>query len=174
VPIAAGEALYLCYVSANLVTGYRRPDDLRPGAHGRIVARQQRPASRLAKCGPDRRGGAISVFAILQAPDRSWSDPLVWGGIITGAVIAAVFGVVEFRRRHPLLDVRLLADPCFATGVATIVMPFGATFGFFYIGMQYVRQLMPILILATGIGMCTAPTTSAIMGAVPDEGSRPR
>ena len=178
---------------------------------------------------------ATAVAAILEAPDRGWSDPLVWGGLLAGAVIAAVFGVVEFRRRHPLLDVRLFGDPGFATGVASIVILFGATFGFFYVGMQYVQQIMgysplttaiafgpfmvplgifsalsfwyvpklglrlvlfigtvlmavgfacmygldlhstylefawPTLILATGIGMCTAPTTSAIMGAVPDE-----
>ncbi len=179
---------------------------------------------------------AIAVFAILEAPDRGWTDALVWGGLLAGAVIAVVFGVVEFRwRRHPLLDVRLFADPNFAIGVAAIVMLFGATFGFFYIGMQYVQQIMgysplttaiafgpfmvplgifsalsfwyvpklglrlvlfvgtlfmavgfacmyglglhstysqfawPTLILATGIGICTAPTTSAIMSAVPDE-----
>ena len=129
----------------------------------------------------------------------------------------------------------MFADPKFATGVAAIVVLFGATFGFFYLGMQYVQQIMgysplttaiafgpymvplgifsalsfwyvpklglrlvlflgtllmavgfacmhglglnstyfefawPTLILATGIGICTAPTTSAIMGAVPDE-----
>lgn len=153
--------------------------------------------------------------------------------------MAVVFGILEFRlgsrRGHPLLDVRLFADPNFATGVAAIVILFGATFGFFYIGMQYVQQIMgysplmtafsfgpfmvplgifsalsfwyvpklglrlvlfigtllmavgfacmcrlglhatyfefawPTLILATGIGICTAPTTSAIMGAVSDE-----
>ena len=180
-------------------------------------------------------GVAIAVVAILEAPNRGWDDPLVWGGIAAGAVIAALFGVVEFRRQHPLLDVRLFADPNFATGVAAIVVLFGATFGFFYIGMQYVQQIMgysplttaiafgpfmvplgifsalsfwyvpklglrlvlfigtllmavgfacmygldlhssysqfawPTLVLATGIGICTAPTTSAIMGAVPDE-----
>ena len=178
---------------------------------------------------------AISVFAILEAPNRGWSDPLVWGGLVAGALIAVAFGAVELRRRQPLLDVRLFADPNFATGVAAIVILFGATFGFFYLGMQYVQQIMgysplttaitfgpfmvplgifsalsfwyvpklglrlvlfigmlftavgfacmhgldlhstyfefcwPTLILATGIGMCTAPTTSAIMGAVPDE-----
>ena len=178
---------------------------------------------------------AIAVFAILDAPDRGWSDPLVWGGLVAGAVIAVVFGVVEFHKRHPLLDVRLFADPNFAIGVAAIVILFGATFGFFFIGMQYVQQIMgysplttaiafgpfmvplgifsalsfwyvpklglrlvlfigtllmavgfacmyglhlhstysqfswPTLVLATGIGICTAPTTSAIMGAVPDE-----
>jgi MFS family permease len=146
-----------------------------------------------------------------------------------------VFGLVEFRRSSPLLDVRLFGDPSFATGVATIVILFGATFGFFYLGVQYVQQIMgysplmtamsfgpfmvplgifsalsfwyvpklglrlvlllgtllmavgfacmrtlelhstfldlawPSLILSTGIGFCTAPTTSAIMGAVSDE-----
>lgn len=182
---------------------------------------------------------AVAVAAILEAPGRGWSDPLVWGGLVTGAVIAAVFGAVELRLasrdRQPLLDVRLFADPNFATGVAAIIILFGATFGFFYIGIQYVQQIMgysplvtaiafgpfmvplgifsalsfwyvprlglrlvlfvgtllmaagfgcmsgldshstylefawPTLILATGIGICTAPTTSAIMGAVPDE-----
>jgi EmrB/QacA subfamily drug resistance transporter len=182
---------------------------------------------------------AIAVAAILEAPTRGWSDPLVWGGLVAGAVLASAFGVVElrlaWRSRQPLLDVRLFADANFATGVAAIVILFGATFGFFYIGMQYVQQIMgysplataisfgpfmvplgifsalsfwyvpklglrltlfigtllmavgfacmyrlnlhpsylqfawPTLILATGIGICTAPTTSAIMGAVPDE-----
>ncbi len=178
---------------------------------------------------------ATAVAAILEAPERGWHDPLVWGGLVAGAVIAAAFACVEYRRHQPLLDVRLFADPNFATGVASIVILFGATFGFFYIGMQYVQQIMgysplatafsfgpfmvplgifsalsfwyvpklglrlalfigtllmavgfacmyrlglhstylefswPTLILATGIGICTAPTTSAIMGAVPDE-----
>jgi EmrB/QacA subfamily drug resistance transporter len=182
---------------------------------------------------------AIAVAAILEAPGRGWSDPVVWGGLVVGGVIAAAFAALELRLalrgKQPLLDVRLFADPNFATGVTAIVILFGATFGFFYIGMQYVQQIMgysalataiafgpfmvplaifsalsfwyvpklglrlvlfvgtllmavgfgcmywldlhssylefawPTLILATGIGMCTAPTTSAIMGAVPDE-----
>jgi EmrB/QacA subfamily drug resistance transporter len=33
----------------------------------------------------------------------------------------------------------------------------------------YFDLAWPLLIMATGIGLCTAPTTSAIMGAVPDE-----
>ncbi|GLP82237.1 MFS transporter [Mycobacterium antarcticum] len=33
----------------------------------------------------------------------------------------------------------------------------------------YVDLAWPLLIMSTGIGLCTAPTTSAIMGAVPDE-----
>lgn len=35
--------------------------------------------------------------------------------------------------------------------------------------LEVFRICLPTLILATGIGICTAPTTSLIMGAVPDE-----
>ncbi|OBK29225.1 MFS transporter [Mycobacterium asiaticum] len=178
---------------------------------------------------------AIGVFAILEAPSRGWHDTVVWGGLVLGAAVAAVFALVESRKQHPLLDVRLFGDPGFATGVATIIVLFGATFGFFYLGMQYVQEIMgysplmtavafapfmvplgicsalspwylpklglrlvlflgtvlmavgflsmlvldlnssylelawPTLILSTGIGFCTAPTTSAIMAAVSDE-----
>ena len=34
---------------------------------------------------------------------------------------------------------------------------------------SYLDLAWPLLIMASGIGLCTAPTTSAIMGAVPDE-----
>jgi EmrB/QacA subfamily drug resistance transporter len=178
---------------------------------------------------------AVFVFGILQAPTLGWTDPVIVGCLAAGLVIAVVFGFVEFRRRQPLLDVRLFASPDFATGVATITVVFIATFGFFYLGMQYVQQVLgysplvtalafspmvlPLgalsalsfwylprlglrlvvfagmllmsagffclrgialdasyvdlcwrfLVLSVGLGLCTAPTTSAIMGAVPDE-----
>jgi hypothetical protein len=34
---------------------------------------------------------------------------------------------------------------------------------------SYLEFVWPILIVSAGIGLCVAPTTSAIMGAVPDE-----
>lgn len=34
---------------------------------------------------------------------------------------------------------------------------------------SYLDYTWPLIIISTGIGMCTAPTTSAIMGAAPDE-----
>jgi predicted MFS family arabinose efflux permease len=37
------------------------------------------------------------------------------------------------------------------------------------VGSPYLDLAWPLLVVSTGIGLCTAPTTSAIMGAVPDE-----
>ncbi|BBZ10449.1 MFS transporter [Mycobacterium branderi] len=182
-------------------------------------------------------GGAVAVFvfAVIQAPERGWSDPLVCGLMAASVVLAVVFGFVEVRRRHPLLDVRLFGRPDFATGAATITVFFMAMFGFFFVMMQYVQLVMgytpvqtalafsplmlpmltfsvlsqwyvprlglrlvvfigllliaagflwvrvlhvnspywdmvgPLFVISSGIGLCTAPTTSAIMAAVPDE-----
>ncbi|OHU90190.1 MFS transporter [Mycobacterium talmoniae] len=182
-------------------------------------------------------GGAVAifVFGIVEAPARGWTHPLVYGCIVAGLMLAAAFAVVELRRRHPLLDIRLFANPSFATGAATVTMMFFANFGFFYVSMQHIQLVMgysalktavalsplmapvltlsalspwyvprlglrltlfvglllistgficlraleidspywhlawPLLVMSTGIGLCTAPPTSAIMTATPDD-----
>jgi MFS family permease len=177
---------------------------------------------------------ALFVFGILEAPARGWTNPVVYGCIAAGLAFAALFGIVELRRRQPLLDVRSFADPGFATGAATIVAFFAANLGFLYLLMQYLQlikgyspistafaisplmlgivglsalsfwylpklglrlvlflglllisvgffllhdievdssyldQLWRWLVLSVGIGLITAPATSAIMTAVPD------
>jgi MFS family permease len=177
---------------------------------------------------------ALFVFGILEAPGRGWTSPVVYGCMAAGVALAVAFGLVEVRRRQPLLDVALFADAGFATGAAAIVIFFAANLGFLYLLMQYLQliqgyspigtavaisplmagiavlsgvsfwylpklglrvllftglmlisvgffllhglelnssyidQLWRWLVLSIGIGLITAPTTSAIMTAVPD------
>ncbi|MDT7731996.1 MAG: hypothetical protein QOK45_2249, partial [Mycobacterium sp.] len=178
---------------------------------------------------------AVFVFGVIQAPDRGWTNPVVWGCMAAGVALAVAFAIVELRRTHPLLDMRLFSRPDFATGAVGITFLFFANFGFFFVAMQYMQLILgysplgtafalvplaipililgatlplylpkiglrtavavgllliaigmfcmrvfdvnssylefvwPILIVSAGIGLCVAPTTSAIMGAVPDE-----
>jgi MFS family permease len=178
---------------------------------------------------------ALFVFGVVQAPARGWSDPLVYGCILTGLAIVVLFCFVEVRREYPLLDLRLFARPDFAAGAATILMLYVANFGFLFLAAQYIQLvvgysplqtalaisplmvpvtvlsilslwylprlglrlvgfggllvvtagffclrgislhptyldlLWPLLVLGAGIGLCSAPTTSAIMAAAPDE-----
>lgn len=178
---------------------------------------------------------AMFVFGVVEAPVRGWTHPSVWGAMAGGVALAAAFTVVQLRRTHPLLDVRLFRDPHFATGATGVTFLFFASFGFFFVSMQYIQLVMgyspimtafalcplaipilvfgatthlylpllglrltaflgllltavglwcmctleigssyfdfawPLLIMSLGIGLSTAPVTSAIMGAVPDE-----
>jgi EmrB/QacA subfamily drug resistance transporter len=182
-------------------------------------------------------GAAVGVFVygIIEAPARGWTNPVVYCSVTAGIALAVAFGFVEFRRRQPLLEVRLFADPAFATGAATIVVFFGANFGLFYLEMQFLQLvkdyspmstalafspliagvaslsalsfwylpklglrlvvfiglmlmavaffwlygidvdstypslLWRLLLLSVGLGLLTAPTTWAIMNAVPDQ-----
>jgi EmrB/QacA subfamily drug resistance transporter len=182
-------------------------------------------------------GGAVAVFVlgVVEAPVRGWTHPMVWGCMIAGIAMAALFTITQLRHRHPLLDVRLLRRPDFATGSIGVTFLFFANFGFFFVSMQFIQLVMgyspiqtafalcplalpvlilgatthlylpriglrmsvfggllliatglmcmrlleldssyldftwPLLIMSTGIGLSTAPATSAIMGAVPDE-----
>jgi EmrB/QacA subfamily drug resistance transporter len=178
---------------------------------------------------------AVFVFGVIEAPTRGWTNPVVWGCMSGGVALALAFGVVQLRRAHPLLDIRLFGRPDFATGAVGITFLFFANFGFFFVAMQYMQLILgysalatafalvplavpililgatlhlylpkiglrvavalgllligvglfcmrqldagssyldllwPIMIVSAGIGLCVAPTTSAIMGAVPDE-----
>jgi EmrB/QacA subfamily drug resistance transporter len=178
---------------------------------------------------------AVFVFGVVEAPVRGWTHPTVWGCMATGVALAAAFAVVELRRKHPLLDVRLFGRPDFATGAVGITILFFSNFGFFFVSMQYMQLILgysplqtafaltplavpimvlgatmhlylprvglrstvalgllligvglfcmrfldagsayidlvwPFLITSAGIGLCVAPTTSAIMNAVPTE-----
>ncbi|AWT52429.1 MFS transporter [Mycolicibacterium smegmatis] len=178
---------------------------------------------------------AAFVFGVVEAPVRGWTHPSVWGAMAGGVALAAAFTAVQLRRTHPLLDVRLFRDPNFATGSAGVTFLFFATFGFFFVSMQYIQLIMgyspiataialcplvvpilafgatthlylpllglrltaflgllvtavglwcmctletgstyfdfawPLLIMSIGVGLSTAPVTSAIMGAAPDE-----
>lgn len=202
-----------------------------------IAESRDQDAPRLDVPGAVTIGAAVAVFVfgILQAPAHGWTDPRVLGCLITGSLLAAVFGVIELRRRHPLLDVRLFRDPDFGTGAATITVVFLATFALFFLVVQYLQQVRgysalvaalalspmvlplltlsmlsswylprlglrvvvfasmalvsvgfvcmctldvdssylevawPLLVISTGFGLCTAPTTSAIMVAAPHQ-----
>jgi EmrB/QacA subfamily drug resistance transporter len=178
---------------------------------------------------------AVFVYGILQAPEHGWSDPRVYGCLTAGVVLAVVFGLIELRRREPLLDVRLFLDPGFGVSSATITMVFLGTFALFYLTTQFIQQVMgysplqtafalsplalplltfsalsswylpklglrlvifasmvlvsvgflcmrtlgtdatfldvfwPLLVISSGFGLCTAPTTAAIMSAAPTE-----
>jgi EmrB/QacA subfamily drug resistance transporter len=104
---------------------------------------------------------AIFVFAIVEAPERGWTDPIVCGGLAGGVVLAAVFAIVELRRPHPLLDVRLFRHPGFATGSIAITVLFLANFGFFFLAMQYMQLILGYSPLQTAFAL--APLLAPVM-----------
>ncbi|MGB7508010.1 MAG: MFS transporter [Mycobacterium sp.] len=177
----------------------------------------------------------LLVVAVTEAPQRGWSDVLVIALFVAGIASTVAFVVVELRREHPLLDLRLFADRGFGAGTLSIVLQFLVLFGVFLLLVQYLQLvagydplpsalalapiivpivgislpapwlaerwglrlltvsgllvvaaglflgsrlgassgyaefLWPLLLLGTGLGLCTAPATAAVVAAVPVE-----
>ena len=81
------------------------------------------------------------VFAIIEGPDRGWSSPLTIGSFALSALALGTFVVWELRNPEPMLDMRLFQLPGFRSGTLALTMQFFASFGFFYIVLQYLQYI---------------------------------
>ncbi len=96
----------------------------------------------------DWLGGALAtislggiVYAIMEAPSHSLSDPLILTALIVGLVSLGGFIWWELRAEHPLLDVRMFLAPSLGFSTLAITLPFFALMGAFF-GLSQVFQLV--------------------------------
>jgi len=106
---------------------------------------------------------AMVVFGLLEAPARGWIDPITLACLAGGVLVAAVFGFIEANRRHPLIDPRLFRDRLVAASAICITALFAATFGFFYIGMQYAQLILGYSALKAAAAFTPFGVTLAIL-----------
>ena len=79
------------------------------------------------------------VFAIIEGTDQGWSEPLTLLSAGTAVLSLAGFVARELTTASPLLDVRLFRSRGFSAGSVSITLQFFASFGFFFIIMQYLQ-----------------------------------
>ncbi|MBJ7336439.1 MAG: MFS transporter [Mycolicibacterium sp.] len=84
----------------------------------------------------------LIVVALVEAPARGWTDPMVLGLFAGGAVATLVFVVVELRITHPLLQLRLIADRGFGSGALSVAMQFLVMFGLAFLIVQFVQLIL--------------------------------
>lgn len=102
--------------------------------------------------------GLVSlVYAIIEGPDRGWSDPLTIGGFALGAIGLTAFVRWELHRHDPMLDVRLFRLRGFGMGTLALTLQFFASFGFFYISLQYLQYIAGLSPLRAAIALFPLP-----------------
>ncbi|MFF4798370.1 DHA2 family efflux MFS transporter permease subunit [Streptomyces sp. NPDC001351] len=94
--------------------------------------------------------GAL-IYAIIEAPDRGWSDPLVLVMFIVAVVLIAALVLRERRAERPMLDMTLLAHRgfLFNTLAATLVM--FVLSGLLFVLPQYLQAVLGHDALGTGL-----------------------
>jgi EmrB/QacA subfamily drug resistance transporter len=102
-------------------------------------------------------GLGAPVFALIQQPTHGWGDPMVYGGLIGGIAVFAVFLIWESRYRHAMLDLSLFKNRNFSiTNIETLVVYAGLIGAFFFITLflQQTAGYSPI-----AAGLATTPVS---------------
>jgi hypothetical protein len=135
-------------------------------------------------------GLAGPVFALIEQPQRGWSDPLIIGGLVAGVVLLSAFVWWEQRTPQPMLPLRLFRKRNFTfANIETLTVYAGlSTLTFFlviflqqlagYSALKSGFALVPITVVMfvprRASGGCRCATARASSWAGPDRGGRPR
>lgn len=131
------------------------------------------PTSRDPEATPLDPGGAglslvglgALVFAIIEGPERGWTDLLVLVGFAAAVVALGGFVRWEARVRHPMLPLRLFRDRRLSVASGVITMAFFVMFGLFFLFslyLQFVRGYSPLL-----AGLSTLPLALTLVAIAP-------
>ncbi len=85
--------------------------------------------------------GAL-VLAIIEGPSWGWSSAATLGTFGAGVASLVAFVLWELRRARPMLDVRLFLLRGFGAGSLSLTVQFFAAFGFFYVSLLYLQNIL--------------------------------
>jgi EmrB/QacA subfamily drug resistance transporter len=91
------------------------------------------------------------VYAIIQAPERGWTDPVILTMFVAAAVVLTAFALWERRSDHPMLDVNFFRNMRFTAASAGITLLFFAMFGTIFLLTQYLQVVMSYTPFEAGV-----------------------
>lgn len=97
------------------------------------------------------------LYAIIEAPNHGWLDPITVLSFAASAALLIGFAVWELRTRHPMLDLQFFKNPRFSAASATIALVFMAMFGMFFVMTQYLQFVRGYTPLEAGLHSLPMP-----------------
>ena len=107
-------------------------------------------------------GLSALLYAIIEAPNHGWLDPITIAGFVVAAALLVLFGAWELRSRAPMLDLRLFRNARFSAASGSITVQFFVMFGMFFILTQYLQFVRGYTPLEAGLRTLPAPLAMMI------------
>jgi EmrB/QacA subfamily drug resistance transporter len=101
------------------------------------------------------------VYGFSHARTTSWGNHATVGFLITGALLLAVFAVIESRSRNPLLPLRIVSDRNRGASFLSIGIAGAAVFAVFLFLIYYLQQGRGYTPIRTGVAFL--PLSGAVM-----------
>ncbi|MGW4371626.1 MFS transporter [Nocardia takedensis] len=96
-------------------------------------------------------GGLLAlVYAITRGGQDGWTDPLTLACFAAAAVLLVGFVLWQTRAQHPMLALRLLANPARSGSYATMLFLGAGMFATFYFLTLYMQQILEFSPVKTG------------------------
>ncbi|MFW6691587.1 MFS transporter [Streptomyces sp. MAR4 CNX-425] len=106
-------------------------------------------------------GLAVSVFAIVRAPEVGWDSGETWLTLLGGVVLLAAFVAIQARRREPLMRLGIWRAPNLAgANIAQLLMAAAWIPMWFFLNL-YLQQVLGLGAFESGAALL--PMTVAIM-----------
>ncbi|HQF93960.1 MAG TPA: MFS transporter [Microthrixaceae bacterium] len=112
------------------------------------------------EAGFDIAGSLLSVLAVgglvlafHEGPERGWTDALTLAALAAGLLGTLAFVLVELRRDHPLVDVRVFALRGLAAGSVNLFVVFAVMFSLFLVLVQYLQAVLGYSALRAASGL---------------------
>ena len=101
------------------------------------------------------------MYGFSHARTTSWGNHTTIGFLITGALLLAVFAVIESRSRNPLLPLRIVSDRNRGASFLSIGIAGAAVFAVFLFLIYYLQQGRGYTPIRTGVAFL--PMSAAVM-----------
>ena len=104
----------------------------------------------------------LLVYTIIEAPNHGWGSVRTLAGFALTALLGAAFAAWERRRREPMLDLSLFANPRFTAASGSVAISFFALSGFIFLVTQYFQFFKGYGPLSTGVRLLPVASCVAI------------
>jgi EmrB/QacA subfamily drug resistance transporter len=106
-------------------------------------------------------GLGLLMYGISEGPVKHWSSATVRATIAVGLVLVAILVAVELRKRHPLIDLRLLGNRLFRSCNGVIAAASASFIGTLYVVSLFFQDGRGLS--ALGAGLSTFPEAFGVM-----------
>ena len=100
---------------------------------------------------------AGTVFGIIEGPEHGWTDGPTLAALVTGVLALVAFVLWELHVDQPMLDPRLFRNRSFSAGALTVAVQFFATFGLFFVVIQYLQFVVGRSPLEAAVALLPLP-----------------
>lgn len=94
---------------------------------------------------------AALVFGLIEAGQKSWSDPIVVGSLTASVVLMVLFVVSQMRQAAPMFDLGLLRKPTFTGGLIAAFGVSASIFSLLAYLVIYVQNVLDYSAVQTGL-----------------------